>query len=234
MGKNVFETGIDGLDSMLGGGIPWGSTVTIASDLLDRVTLCHQIVENALNRDFIVYYMCFKEAPERIRYLMEEANIDVERYEQKRFLRFYTPLETEQTGYLMKSKELHRAEEMLKLFNDFITGIMKQVALHVMSGKQVLFVLNNVSSLNDLLYEDPKYKDFTMRGSTWLRKLIKVISIQICDLKDLEIAESLADFCIVLRNIEGIPYVKITKLSTAGWVPYMSAYDRLEIAEEFI
>lgn len=234
MGKNVFETGVDGLDAMLGGGIPWGSTVTIASDLLDRVTLCHQIVENALNRGFIVYYMCFKEAPERIRYLMEEANIDVERYEQKRLLRFYTPLETEQTGYLMKSKELHRAEEMLRLFNDFITGIMKQVALHVMSGKQVLFVLNNVSSLNDLLYEDPKYKDFTMRGSTWLRKLIKVISIQICDLKDLEIAESLADFCIVLRNIEGIPYVKITKLSTAGWVPYMSGYDRLEIAEEFI
>jgi KaiC/GvpD/RAD55 family RecA-like ATPase len=234
LAKNLFETGVDGLDAMLGGGIPWGSTVTIASDLLDRVTLCHQIVENALNGGFIVYYMCFKEAPERIRYLMEEANIDVERYEQKRLLRFYTPLETEQTGNLMKSKELHRAEEMLKLFNDFITGIMKQVALHVMSGKQVLFVLNNVSSLNDLLYEDPKYKDFTMRGSTWLRKLIKVISIQICDLKDLEIAESLADFCIVLRNIEGIPYVKITKLSTAGWVPYMSAYDRLEIAEEFI
>ena len=70
MERNVFKTGLLGLDMMLGGGIRWGSTVTIASDLEDRVTLCHQIVENALKQGMIVYYLCFKEAPERIRYLM--------------------------------------------------------------------------------------------------------------------------------------------------------------------
>ena len=233
MEKNVFETGVSGLDLMLEGGIRWGSTVTIASDLHDRVTLCHQIVENALDRSFIVYYLCFKEAPERIRYLMEESNIDVNRYEKERLLRFYAPLETERTGALTSS-ELHRASELLKVFNEFITGIMKQVALHVMSGKRVLFVLNNVSALNDLLYEDPRWKDFTTRGSTWLRKLIKVVSFQISDMKDLEVAETIADFCVVMKNIDGIPYIKVTKVSNAGWVPYISTYNRIEIAEDFI
>lgn len=231
MDKNVFETGLPGLDMMLGGGIRWGSTVTIASDLEDRVTLCHQIVENALKQGLIVYYMCFKEAPERIRYLMEESNIDVEKYERERLLRFYTPLETEQIGMSSKARE---ASELLKVFNDFITGIMKQVALHVMSGKKVMFVLNNVGALNDLLYEDPRWKDFTMKGSTWLRRLIKVISLQIADLKDLDAAETIADFCIVLQNIDGIPYIKVTKHSLAGWIPYMSSYNQIEIAEEFI
>jgi KaiC/GvpD/RAD55 family RecA-like ATPase len=231
--KNVFETGVSGLDLMLEGGIRWGSTVTIASDLHDRVTLCHQIVENALDRSFIVYYLCFKEAPERIRYLMEESGIDVSRYEKERLLRFYAPLETERTGALTSS-ELHRASELLKVFNEFITGIMKQVALHVMSGKRVLFVLNNVSALNDLLYEDPRWKDFTTRGSTWLRKLIKVVSFQISDMKDLEVAETIADFCVVMKNIDGIPYIKVTKVSNAGWVPYISTYNRIEIAEDFI
>jgi len=231
--KNVFETGVSGLDLMLEGGIRWGSTVTIASDLHDRVTLCHQIVENALDRSFIVYYLCFKEAPERIRYLMEESGIDVSRYEKERLLRFYAPLETERTGALTSS-ELHRASELLKVFNEFITGIMKQVALHVMSGKRVLFVLNNVSALNDLLYEDPRWKDFTTRGSTWLRKLIKVVSFQISDMKDLDVAETIADFCVVMKNIDGIPYIKVTKVSNAGWVPYISTYNRIEIAEDFI
>jgi len=229
--KNVFETGLPGLDMMMGGGIRWGSTVTIASDLEDRVTLCHQIVENALKQGLIVYYMCFKEAPERIRYLMEESNIDVEKYEQERLLRFYTPLEKEQIGMSTNARE---ASELLKVFNDFITGIMKQVALHVMSGKKVMFVLNNVGALNDLLYEDPRWKDFTMKGSTWLRRLIKVISLQIADLKDLDAAETIADFCIVLQNIDGIPYIKVTKHSMAGWIPYMSSYNQIEIAEEFI
>ena len=233
MEKNVFETGVSGLDLMLEGGIRWGSTVTIASDLHDRVTLCHQIVENALDRSFIVYYLCFKEAPERIRYLMEESGIDVSRYEKERLLRFYAPLETERTGALTSS-ELHRASELLKVFNEFITGIMKQVALHVMSGKRVIFVLNNVSALNDLLYEDPRWKDFTTRGSTWLRKLIKVVSFQISDMKDLEVAETIADFCVVMKNIDGIPYIKVTKVSNAGWVPYISTYNRIEIAEDFI
>ena len=231
MERNVFETGLLGLDMMLGGGIRWGSTVTIASDLEDRVTLCHQIVENALKQGMIVYYMCFKEAPERIRYLMEEAKIDVEKYEHRRLLRFFTPLETEQIGMSSAARE---ASELLKVFNDFISGIMKQVALQVMSGKKVMFVLNDVSALNDLLYEDPRYKDFTQKGAAWLRKLIKVISIQIADLKDLEVAESLADFCIVMQNIDGIPYIKVTKHSTAGWIPYMSSYNQIEIAEEFI
>lgn len=231
MEKNVFETGQPGLDMMLGGGIRWGSTVTIASDLEDRVTLCHQIVENALKQKMIVYYMCFKEAPERIRYLMEESNIDVEKYEQERLLRFFTPLETEQIGMPSTARE---ASELLKVFNDFITNMMKQVALHVMSGKKVMFVLNNVGALNDLLNEDPRWKDFTMRGSTWLRKLIKVISLQIADLKDLDDAEAIADFCIVMQNIDGIPYIKVTKHSTAGWIPYMSSYNQIEIAEEFI
>jgi len=229
--KNVFVTGQPGLDMMLGGGIRWGSTVTIASDLEDRVTLCHQIVENALKQGMIVYYMCFKEAPERIRYLMEESTIDVEKYEQERLLRFFTPLETEQIGLSSTARE---ASELLKVFNDFISNLMKQVALHVMSGKKVMFVLNNVGALNDLLYEDPRWKDFTMRGSTWLRKLIKVISLQIADLKDLDAAEAIADFCIVLQNIDGIPYIKVTKHSTAGWIPYMSSYNQIEIAEEFI
>ena len=100
MGFRGFETGVTGLDKMLGGGIRWGSTVTIASDLFDRETLCHQIAVNALKRGFIAYYLCFKETPERLRMIMREANFDPDLYEKKRLLRFFTPLETEQSDKL--------------------------------------------------------------------------------------------------------------------------------------
>jgi len=229
MSAKFFETGVRGLDIMMGGGIRWGSTVSIASDLVERVSLCHQFVENALERGFIINYWCFKEAPERVRYIMEEeSGIHVEKYEKERQLQFFTPLETEITRNLQDSSQL------LKVFNDFTNDAMKRVALHVMGGKKVMFVLNNVSSLNDLLHEDPRWKDFTTKGSTWLRKLVKVISIQICDLKDLEDAEALADFCIVMKNIDGILYIKTTKVSTSGWVPYILSEKGIEIAEAFL
>lgn len=228
MGARGFETGIKGLDAMLGGGIRWGSSLTIASDLFDRVTLCHELVENALKRGFIVYYMCVKEAPERLRLLMKESGLNADQYEKKRSLRFYTPLETELTGRLKDSAEL------IKVFDKFTKGMMKNVALNVIRGKKVVIVINNVSAVCDLLHEDPRWKDFITKGSSWIRKLIKVISINIADLKDLEIAESIVDFCIVLKNIDGIPYIKLTKVSTSGWVPYRLTQNRIEIAEEFL
>jgi KaiC/GvpD/RAD55 family RecA-like ATPase len=228
LSKRLFETGIKGLDALLGGGIRWGSSVTLASDLLDRVTLCHQIIANALRENFVVLYWCFKEAPERIRFMMEELDIDIEKYEKKRLLRFYTPLETELT------RDLKESSELLKILDNFTMKMMKDVALLVMRGKKVLFILNNVSALADLLNEDPKWKDFTTKNSTWLRKLVRVISIQISDLKDLELADTLADFCLVMKNIDGIPYIKLTKLSTAGWVPYRLTDEGIEIAEEFL
>lgn len=228
MSKRLFETGVKGLDALLGGGIRWGSSVTLASDLLDRVTLCHQIIANALRENFVVLYWCFKEAPERIRFMMEELDIDIEKYEKKRLLRFYTPLETELT------RDLKESSELLKILDNFTMKMMKDVALLVMRGKKVLFILNNVSALADLLNEDPKWKDFTTKNSTWLRKLVRVISIQISDLKDLELADTLADFCLVMKNIDGIPYIKVTKLSTAGWVPYRLTDEGIEIAEEFL
>jgi len=228
MGDKFFETGVDGLDTMMGGGIRWGSTVSIASDLMDRVTLCHQFVENALERGFIVNYWCFKEAPERVKYLMEESDIHVEKYEKDRQLQFFTPLENEMT------RTLQQTGELLKVFNDFTNDAMKRVALHVMGGKKIMFVLNNVSALNDLLYEDPRWKDFTTKGTNWLRRLVKVISFQICDLKDLDVAEAMADFCLVLKNIDGIPFIKATKVSTAGWVPYIPTDKGIIIAEDFI
>jgi len=224
----VFETKIDGLDELLGGGIRWGSSVSIASDHFDRLTLCHQIAANALKRGFIVYYLCFKEAPERLRLLMKEANLNAEHYERKHLLRFYTPLETELT------RELKEPAELIKVFDEFTTKMMRDVALHVIRGRKVLFVLNNVSALLDLLHEDPRWKDFITKGASWLRKLVRVVSIQICDLKDLEAAESIADFCIVLKNIDGIPYVKATKVSTSGWVPYKSTPNGIEVAKEFL
>jgi len=224
----VFETGIESLDAMLGGGIRWGSAFTIASDLFDRETLCHQIVANALRRRFVVYYLCFKESPERVRLLMKEVDLNAEQYEKKRLLRFFTPLESELARTLKESAEL------IKVFDKFTTRMMRDVTLRVITGKKVLFVTNNVSAIYDLLHEDPKWKDFITKGSSWLRKLIKVISINIADLKDLEAAESIVDFCIVLKNIDGIPYIKITKLTTAGWVPYRSTENGIEIADEFI
>jgi len=225
--KRVFETGLKGLDTILEGGIRWGSSVTIASDLFDRETLCHQIVKNALKRGFLVYYMCFKESPERLRLLMNEAGLNAEHYEKKGLLRFYTPLETELTRTLKDSAEL------IRTFDRFITKMMRDVTLHVLTGKKVLFVLNNVSALYDLLREDPKWKDFTTKGSSWLRRLVKVVSIQIAELKDLDAADSIADFCIVMKDMDGIPYIKATKVSTIGWVPYRTTPNGIEIAEEF-
>lgn len=228
MGKRLFETKIETLDMMIGGGIRWGSSVTIASDLFDRVTLCHQIVGNALRRGFIVYYLCFKEAPERLRILMKEAHLNAEHYEEKRLLRFFTPIETEYTRTLKDSGEL------IKVMDRFTKKMMRDVALYVMRGKKVLFVLNNVSALADLLYEDPRWKDYITKGSSWLKKLIKVVSIQISDMKDLELAESIADFCLVLKEIDGIPYIKATKVSISGWVPYRSTPKGIQVAVEYL
>jgi KaiC/GvpD/RAD55 family RecA-like ATPase len=228
MKPRVFETKVKGLDTLLGGGIRWGSAVTIASDLFDRVILCHQIVANALKRGFLVYYLCFKEAPERLRLIMKESNLNAEYYEKKGLLRFYTPLETELTRKLKDSAELIRE------FDNFVSRMMKDVALKVVTGKKVLFVSNNVSATYELLHEDPKWKDFITKGSSWLRRLVRVVSIQIADLKDWEAAESIADFCIVLKNIDGIPCIKATKVSAAGWVPYRLTQDGIEIAEEFM
>ena len=227
MGK-LFTTEVQGLDEVLGGGIRWGSSVTIASDLSDRVTLCHQIIANALRRGFMVYYLCFKEAPERLRLLMKESNLNAEHYEKKGLLRFYTPFETE------LARRLKNSEELIKVMDKFTTKMMRDVTLHVIRGKKIVFVLNNVSAAFDLLHEDPTWKDFTTKGSSWLRKLVKVISLQIADLKDLEAADSLADFCIVLKNIDGISYIKATKVSNFGWVPYRSTQNGIEVAEEFL
>jgi KaiC/GvpD/RAD55 family RecA-like ATPase len=228
LGKRLFETKIKTLDAMLDGGIRWGSSVTIASDLFDRVTLCHQIVANALKQGFIVYYLCFKEAPERLRLLMKESNLKAEHYEKKRLLRFFTPLETEFTRTLKDSGEL------IKVMDRFTRKMMRDVALYVLRGKKVLFVLNNVSAVADLLHEDPRWKDFITTGSSWLKKLVKVVSIQISDLKDLELADSIADFCIVLKEIDGIPHIKATKVSISGWVPYRSTPEGIEVAVEYL
>ena len=228
MGKRVFETGIKGLDVMLGGGIRWGSLFNIVSDSFDRETLCHQIVANTLRRGLIVYYLCFKEAPERVRLLMSEMNLKAEHYEKKRLLRFYTPFETQRAR---ASKE---SAELIKAFDKFLAKMMKDITLRVITGKKVLVVINSVSAIYDMLHEDPKFMDFLSKGSSWLRKLIKVININVADLRHLKEAESIVDFCIIMKNIDGIPYIKLTKIATSGWVPYRSTGDAIEIAQEYM
>jgi hypothetical protein len=111
---------------------------------------------------------------------------------------------------------------------------MKDITLRVITGKKALVVINNVSAIYDLLHEDPKFKDFLTKGSSWLRKLIKIININIADLRHLEAAESIVDFCIIMKDIDGIPYIKLTKIAASGWVPYKSTQNAIEIAEEFM
>lgn len=226
--RERFETGVKGLDDLLDGGIRWGSTVTIASDFIDREKLCHQIVRHSLEHGFLVYYLCFKEAPERIRLNMNETGFNVENYEKKGLLRFHTPLDTELTRRLKDSAEL------IKEFDRFITRMMRDVALKVVTRKKILIVSNNVSSIYTMLSEDPKWKDFITKGSSWVRRLIKVVGIQIADLKDAEAADAIADFCIIMKNIDGVPYIMATKVSSIGWVPYRSTLNGIEIAEEFL
>lgn len=228
MCARVFETGIKGLDVLLGGGIRWGSLVSIVSDLYDRVTLLHQIVANALSRGFIVYYLCVKEAPEQVRLLMKELNLNANHYENKRLLRFYTPFETALT------EELKDSAGSIKIMSKFTKRMMRDVSLQILKGKKVLIVINNASALYDLLHDDPRWKDFLTRGLSWVRKLINVIGIDVGNSEDLEAAESIHDFCILLKNIDGIPYIKQTKMSIAGWVPYTTAQNQIEIAQEFI
>jgi KaiC/GvpD/RAD55 family RecA-like ATPase len=226
--KQRFETGVNGLDTMLEGGIRWGSTVTIASDSVDKEKLCHQLVKNALKRGFIVYYLCFKEAPERLRLTMNEDGFNAEHYEKRGLLQFYTPLETELTRRLKDSAELIRE------FDKFITRMMRDVALKVVTRKKVLIVSNNVSAIYSMLSEDPKWKDFITKGSSWLRRLVKVVGVQLADLKDAEAADTIADFCIIMKSMDGVPYIKATKVSSVGWVPYRSTPNGIEIAEEFV
>ncbi len=159
---------------------------------------------------------------------MNEMGFNVEHYEKKGLLRFHTPLETELTRRLKDSAEL------IKEFDRFITRMMRDVALKVVTRKKILIVSNNVSSIYAMLSEDPKWKDFITKGSSWVRRLVKVVGIQIADLKDAEAADAIADFCIIMKNIDGVPYIMTTKVSSLGWVPYRSTPNGIEIAEEFL
>jgi KaiC/GvpD/RAD55 family RecA-like ATPase len=223
-----FQTGIAGLDYILGGGIRWGSSVALVSDLIDREVLLHQIVENALKRGVYVYYVCFKEAPERIKLSMDEMHFASEDYEKKGHLRFYTPLETEMT------RRLKNSAEMIKEFDKFSNRLMRDVTIKVLAFKQVLLIFNSYSAIYRLMHEDPKWGDFISKSESWLRRLVKVVSIGLSDLKDQAGADAFNDFCIHMENIDGITYVKATKVSSIGWVPYRSTSNGIEIADEFI
>jgi len=37
-----------------------------------------------------------------------------------------------------------------------------------------------------------------------------------------------------MENLDGIPYLKATKVSSADWVPYRSTPKGIEIADEFM
>jgi KaiC/GvpD/RAD55 family RecA-like ATPase len=226
--SRYFETQIPGLDALLEGGIRWGVSLGLTSDLRDREVLLHQIVKNALARGVYVYYCCFKEAPERIRLDMEEMNFSVDQYEKKGRLRFYTPLDTELTRRLKNSAELIRE------FEKFTNRLMREVTFKVLAFKQVLLIFNSYSAIYNLMHEDPTWSDFISKKVSWLRKLVKVVSIGLADLKDRPAADEFNDYCIELENIDGIPYVRATKVSSAGWVPYRATPDGIEIADEFV
>jgi KaiC/GvpD/RAD55 family RecA-like ATPase len=223
-----FKTEIAGLDALLEGGIRWGVSVGLTSDLRDREVLLHQIVQNALKRGGYVYYCCFKEAPERIRLDMEEMNFSTEQYEKKGHLRFYTPLDTELTQRLKNSAELIRE------FDKFANRLMRDVTFKVLALKQVLLVFNSYSAIYSMMHEDPTWTDFISKKVSWLRRLVKVVSIGLADLKDRQAADDFNDFCIEMENIDGIPYIRATKVSTLGWVPYRSISNGIEIADEFM
>ncbi|HML03785.1 MAG TPA: ATPase domain-containing protein [Candidatus Bathyarchaeia archaeon] len=227
-GTKGFETGIAGLDDLLGGGIRWGCSLGILSDLIDREILLHQIVENALKRGVYVYYTCIKEAPERIRLSMNEMDFNAETYEKKGQLCFYTPLETEATRRLKNSGEL------IKEFDKFASRLMRTVTFKVIARKQVLLVFNSYSAIYAMMHEDPKWTDFISKDISWLRRLVKVVSIGLADLKDQTAADAFNDFCIQMENLDGIPYLKATKVSSADWVPYRSTPKGIEIADEFM
>ena len=223
-----FQTDITGLDALLDGGIRWGLSVGVVSDLRDREILLHQIVQNALKRGVYVYYCCFKEAPERIRLSMEEMNFSTEQFEKKGRLRFYTPLDTELTRRLKSSAELIRE------FDKFASRLMRDVTFKVLAFKQVLLVFNSYSAIYSMMHEDPTWTDFISKEVSWMRRLVKVVSIGLSDLKDRPAADDFNDFCIEMENKEGIPYIRATKVSSVGWVPYRSTSDGIVIADEFM
>jgi len=226
--SRFFQTGVAGLDLILDGGIRWGVSVGLTSDLRDRDLLLHQIVENALKRGVYVYYCCFKEAPERIRISMEDMNFLPDEYERKGHLRFYTPLDTEMTRRLKSSAELIRE------FDKFASRLMRDVTFKVLALKQVLLVFNSYSAIYGMMHEDPTWTDFISKEVSWLRRLVKVVSIGLADLKDRPAANDFNDFCIEMENIDGIPYIRATKVSSIGWVPYRTTSTGIEIADEFV
>lgn len=223
-----FQTEIAGLDSILDGGVRWGITLGITSDLRDREILLNQIVKNALKRGVYVYYCCFNEAPERVRLSMEEMNFSPEPYEKKGHLRFYTPLDTEVT------RRLKNASELIREFDKFANRLMKEVTFKVLALKQVLLVFNSYSAIYNMMHDDPTWTDFLSHNVSWMRRLVKVVSIGLADLKDRPAADQFNDYCIEMENIDGIPYIRVTKVSTVGWVPYRTTADGIEIADEFV
>ncbi len=124
--------------------------------------------------------------------------------------------------------------EIIRILSKFLSKLMVEVTIKVAQRRKLLFIVDNVSALYDLIGEDPRWKDFTTTGMTWVKRIMGAVTLQVADLEDLEVAESLSDFCIVLKNIDGIPYLKVTKSSTFGWTPYRITHGELEIAEDFL
>jgi KaiC/GvpD/RAD55 family RecA-like ATPase len=77
----VIETGINGLDKILGGGIPAKSTILIMGPPgCGKTTLCQQFVYHGLKSTQTAFYITLDSSPDEIKDLMSKYKWDLKPY----------------------------------------------------------------------------------------------------------------------------------------------------------
>ncbi len=102
-----IKTGIDGLDEIMGGGIPKGQLVLLSGTCgTGKTTLCSQYIHNGLTKfKENGIYLSFEEMPENIKNNVRQFGIDFETFEKSGRFSFikYDPYHVEEVFDILES-----------------------------------------------------------------------------------------------------------------------------------
>lgn len=163
--KNLMETGINGLDLHLNGGIPKGSTILLLGKPGSGIELfAQQFLMQALKNNELAWYFITRDPPSELKREMNNYGWTIEEEEKKGKIelingyvaRFIGSLPPKKLRSLAKKKDLKQGTDVLSKLQDYVTNLD--------SDKQIRGILDSVSDL----IED--------QGTNKISNLVKLIS----------------------------------------------------------
>jgi len=157
--NELVRTGIDGLDKVLGGGIPRGRCVLVMGGPgTGKTTLCLQFLYNgAVEFGENGIYITLQESPEHIRKDMLKIGLDFEILEEEDRLRiidysasaYLSSISERVVGYSSESfLQMEKSEEMAEKFGNLIKSI-KETAREIQAQRIVL------DPITGLMFQEP-------------------------------------------------------------------------------